>query len=53
MKFIGKNILDAVCWFFGMNKKEAREYIKNVDNLTLQHIVDGYTTYCKCSFYND
>lgn len=53
MKFISKNILEAVCWFFGMNKKEAREYIKNADNLTLQVIAEGYTTHCKRTFYND
>lgn len=41
---MSKNILEAVCWLFGMNKKEAREYIKNADNLTLQAIAEGYTT---------
>ena len=53
MKLISKNILEAVCWFFGMNKKEAREYIRNADNLTLQAIAEGYTTNCKREFYND
>lgn len=48
-----KNILFAVCWFFGMNKKEAREYIKSADNLTLKAITEGYTTHCKQAFYND
>lgn len=50
---MGKNILEAVCWFFGMNKKEAREYIKSADNLTLQAIIEGYTIHCNRAFYND
>ena len=48
-----KNILSAVCWFFGMNKKEAREYIKSADNLTLQAITEGYINHCKRTFYNE
>ena len=48
-----KNILEAVCWLFGMNKQEAREYIKSADNLTLQAITEVYTTHCKRAFYND
>ena len=50
---MSKNILEAVCWLFGMNKKEARAYIKNADNLTLQAIAEGYTAHCKREFYND
>ena len=50
---MSKNILEAVCWLFGMNKKEAREYIKSADKLTLQVIAEGYTTQCKRAFYND
>ena len=53
MKFVNKNVLESVCWFFGMNKKEAREYIKNADKLTLQSIAEGYKTQCKRAFYND
>ena len=48
-----KNIISAVCWFFGMNKKEAREYIRSADNLTLQTIAEGYTIHCNKAFYND
>lgn len=48
-----KNILLAVCWFFGTNKKEAREYIKSADDLTLKAIAEGYVAHCKQSFYND
>ena len=50
---MGKNILEAVCWFFGMNKKEAREYIRSADNLTLQAIAEGYIMHYKRAFYND
>ena len=50
---MSKNILEAVCWLFGMNKKEAREYIKSADNLTLQAIAEGYTIHCNRAFYND
>ena len=25
---MSKNILEAVCWLFGMNKKEAREMLE-------------------------
>ena len=50
---MSKNILEAVCWFFGMNKKEAREYIKSADSLTLQTITEGYTIHCNRAFYND
>ena len=50
---MSKNILEAVCWFFGMNKKEARKYIKSADTLTLQAIIEGYTIHCKRTFYND
>lgn len=50
---MSKNILEAVCWIFGMNKKEARAYIKSADSLTLQTIAEGYTTHCKRAFYND
>ena len=50
---MSKNILEAVYWLFGMNKKEAREYIRSADNLTLQAIIEGYTMHCKGAFYND
>ena len=50
---MSKNILEAVCWLFGMNEKEAREYIKNEDNLMLQTIAEVYTMHCKMAFYND
>ena len=50
---MSKNILEAVCWLFGMNKKEAREYIKSADNLILQAITEVYTAHCKWAFYND
>ena len=50
---MNKNIISAVCWFFGMNKKEALEYIKSADNLTLQAITEGYTIHCNRAFYND
>ena len=48
-----KNIISAVCWLFGMNKKEAREYIKSADNLMLQAIEEVYTFHCNRAFYND
>ena len=50
---MNKNILEAVCWPFGMNKKEAREYIKSEDNLILQAIAEVYAIHCKGVFYND
>ena len=50
---MSKNILEAVCWLFGMNKKEALAYIKTADNLMLQTIAEVYTTHCKRAFYND
>lgn len=50
---MNKNIISAVCWFFGVNKKEAREYIKSADNLILQAITEGYTIHCNRAFYND
>lgn len=48
-----KNILEAVCWYFGMTKKEARIYIKSTDNAILKAIVKGYGNHCKRAFYND
>lgn len=50
---MSKNILEAVCWLFGMNKKEAREYIKSADNLMLQTIAEVYIFHCNRAFYND
>ena len=50
---MSENILEAVCWLFGMNKKEAREYIKSEDNLILQAIAEVYTLHSKRAFYND
>ena len=50
---MSENILEAVCWLFGMNKKEAREYIKSADDLMLQAIAEGYKMHCNGIFYND
>ena len=50
---MSKNILEAVCWLFGMNKKEAREYIRSADNSMLQAIAEVYIFHCNMVFYND
>ena len=48
-----KNILEAVCWYFGLTAKEARAYIKTADTSTITMIVKGYIDSCKRMFYND
>ena len=46
-------VLNAVMWYFGFNKTEARRYIKDADKNTIQALVDGFTGNAKKSFYND
>lgn len=48
-----KRKIEAVQWMFGMNKKEARQYIKEADSSTVVAIVSAYENNAAKSFYAD
>jgi len=48
--------IDAVRWLFGMNKSEARKYIKEAKEnggMILETILEGYRQNAQKSFWND
>lgn len=49
--------IDAIMWFFGMNKTQATQYYKellaNGETYRLEEILRGYQNQCKLAFYND
>lgn len=48
-----KDIIVAVMWLYGFNKKEAIAYIKSCDNTTLENILLCYYNNFNKAFYND
>ena len=48
-----KDIIVAVMWLYGFNKKEAVAYIKCCDNTTLENILLCYYNNFNKAFYND
>ena len=43
----------AVRWYFGMNKKEARAYIKGASPEVLRGILAAFEYNARAAFYND
>lgn len=48
-----KEAIDAVMQYFGFNKKEAKEYIKNADNKSIQEIVKGFKSQGSKAFFDE
>lgn len=48
-----KKKIEAVQWMFGMNKKEAKQYIKETDPSTVDTIVSTYKNNATRVFYAD
>ena len=48
-----KKKIEAVQWMFGMNKKEAKQYIKETDPSTVDTIVSAYKNNAVRVFYAD
>lgn len=47
------NIVDIVKCEFGLNTKQAKEYIKNASNETLKQLEIGFKSNARKSFYED
>lgn len=49
--------IDAIMWYFSMNKSQAEQYYKNLVNAnelsTLYDILQAYQNQAKLAFYND
>ena len=50
---ITKDLIDAVQWIYGFNKKEAIEYIKTCDSKMIENIYLCYLNNLNKAFYND
>ena len=50
---ITKELVDAVQWIDGFNKKEAIEYIKNCNPEMIENIYFCYLNNLNKAFYND
>lgn len=48
-----KELIDAVQWYFGFTKKDARDYIKGATPETIENILICYYNECLKSFRND
>lgn len=48
-----KEAINAICWYFGITKKEAKKYFNNADVDTINEIVATYHDTAKAAFYND
>ena len=50
---IKKELIDAVQWIYGFNKKEAIEYIKTCNPEMIENIYFCYLNNLNKAFYND
>ena len=50
---ITKDLIDAVQWIYGFNKKEAIEYIKTCNSEMIENIYFCYLNNLNKAFYND
>ena len=50
---ITKDLIDAVQWIYGLNKKEAIEYIKNCNSEMIENIYLCYLNNLNKAFYED
>lgn len=46
-------LIDALQFYYGMNKTEAKKYIKSASEETKKNLIEGYKKQCKLAFYND
>lgn len=47
------NIVNIIKYEFGLNTKQAKEYIKNASNETLKQLKNGFENNARKSFYED
>ena len=52
-KEVKKELIDAVQWIYGFNKKEAIEYIKTCNPEMIENIYFCYLNNINKAFYND
>ena len=50
---ISKDLIEAVQWIYGFNKKEAIEYIKTCNSEMIENIYFCYLNNFNKAFYND
>ena len=50
---ITKDLIDAVQWIYGFNKKEAIEYIKSCNSEMIENIYFCYLNNLNKAFYDD
>lgn len=46
-------IIDIIKYEYGLNTKQAKEYLKNVSQETLKNLEQGFANNAKKSFYED
>lgn len=47
------DILNIIKYEYGMNTKDAKNYLKNINNKTKEELKRGYYNNMKKSFYTD
>ena len=50
---VKKELIEAVQWIYGFNKKEAIEYIKSCNSEMIENIYLCYLNNLNKAFYND
>ncbi len=48
-----KKMEEILEFFYGLNKKQSKAYIKKADKSTLRALRVGYERQCKKTFYED
>lgn len=46
-------IIDIIKYNYGFTTKQAKEYLKTIDNKTIKALQKGFENEVKKSFYND
>lgn len=46
-------IIDIIKYEYGLNTKQAKEYLKNVSHETIKQLENGFANNARKSFYED
>ena len=48
-----KKLIDIIKKFYGMNNKEAKQYLKTISEEQKKYLIAGFEENARKSFYND
>ena len=53
LEVLKMKIIDIIKYEYGLNTKQAKEYLKNVSQETLKNLEQGFVNNARKSFYED